>query len=146
MYPGGVIGILFDDWMEAHLHKPEIISAMLILYGILFIVVENWNKGKTPKVDKTVAVIVSDSIAHRWMAGTFADPGYISLGSDDCWCTFARYISICSSRIYIFSCNPGNVRGKLCKDFKIWPFLYCDGSGDAVGWLSGGICGICHRD
>lgn len=50
--PAGVIGILFDDWMEAHLHKPEIISAMLILYGILFIVVENWNKGKTPKVTK----------------------------------------------------------------------------------------------
>ena len=48
--PAGVIGILFDDWMEAHLHKPEIISAMLILYGILFIVVENWNKGKMPKV------------------------------------------------------------------------------------------------
>ena len=50
--PAGVIGILFDDWMEAHLHKPEIISAMLILYGILFIVVENWNKGKMPKVTK----------------------------------------------------------------------------------------------
>ena len=32
--PAGVIGILFDDWMEAHLHNPEIISAMLILYGI----------------------------------------------------------------------------------------------------------------
>ena len=47
--PAGVIGILFDDWMEAHLHKPEIISAMLILYGILFIVVENWNKGKMPR-------------------------------------------------------------------------------------------------
>lgn len=50
--PAGVIGILFDDWMEAHLRKPEIISAMLILYGILFIVVENWNKGKMPKVTK----------------------------------------------------------------------------------------------
>ena len=56
--PAGVIGILFDDWMEAHLHKPEIISAMLILYGILFIVVENWNKGKTPKVTKLESVIL----------------------------------------------------------------------------------------
>ena len=32
---------------------------------------------------------------------------------------FARHISICSSRIYIFPCDPGNVRGKFCKDFKI---------------------------
>ena len=50
--PAGVIGILFDDWMEAHLHKRDIICAMMILYGILFIVVENWNKGKMPKVTK----------------------------------------------------------------------------------------------
>lgn len=50
--PAGVLGILFDDWMEAHLHGPEIIASMLIIYGILFIIVENWNKGKTPKVTK----------------------------------------------------------------------------------------------
>ena len=133
--PAGVIGILFDDWMEAHLHKPEIIHCRRKL-----------EQRKDAEGDKTVAAIVSDSIAHRWMAGTFADPWYISLGSDDRWCTFAWHISICSSRIYIFPCDPGNVRGKFCKDFKIWSFLYCDGSGDAVGWLSGGICGICHRD
>ena len=50
--PAGVLGILFDDWMEAHFHNYIVVSIMLIVYGILFIVVENWNKKSTPNVEK----------------------------------------------------------------------------------------------
>ena len=50
--PAAVLGILFDDWMEAHLHNYIVVSLMLILYGVLFIVVENWNRGSVPKVTK----------------------------------------------------------------------------------------------
>ena len=49
--PAGVLGILFDDWMEEHLHNHVVVAIMLIVYGILFILVENWNKKKTPKVE-----------------------------------------------------------------------------------------------
>lgn len=48
--PGAVVTILFDDWIEANLHTPAIIAAALILYGVAFIWVENWNKTRTPKV------------------------------------------------------------------------------------------------
>lgn len=48
--PAGVLGILLDDWMEAHLHNYIVVSIMLIVYGILFIVVENWNKKTKPAV------------------------------------------------------------------------------------------------
>jgi len=50
--PAGVLGILFDDWMEEHLHNYMVVSIMLILYGVLFIVIENWNKRSTPNVTK----------------------------------------------------------------------------------------------
>ena len=50
--PAAVLGILFDDWMEAHLHNYIVVSLMLVLYGVLFVLVENWNKGNTPKVTK----------------------------------------------------------------------------------------------
>lgn len=50
--PAGVLGILLDDWMEAHLHNYIVVSITLIVYGILFIIVENWNKGRTPQVTK----------------------------------------------------------------------------------------------
>lgn len=48
--PAGVLGILFDDWMEAHFHNYVVVSIMLILYGVLFIVIERWNKGRNALV------------------------------------------------------------------------------------------------
>lgn len=39
--PSAVIGLPLDDWMTEHLHNPPVVSAMLILYGIFFIVMEN---------------------------------------------------------------------------------------------------------
>lgn len=44
--PAAVIGILFDDFLETHLHTPLVISLTLIVYGAAFIVVENLNKNK----------------------------------------------------------------------------------------------------
>ncbi len=48
--PSGVVGILFDDWMDAHLHNGIVVSIALIVYGIAFILVERANEGKTPSV------------------------------------------------------------------------------------------------
>ena len=50
--PAAVLGLLFDDWMEAHFHNYIVVSLMLIIYGVLFIIVENWNKGTTTRVTK----------------------------------------------------------------------------------------------
>ena len=51
--PAGVLGILIDDWMEEHLNNAYVVSATLIIYGILFIVVENMNYGKRPAIERT---------------------------------------------------------------------------------------------
>lgn len=51
--PAAIIGIPLDDWMEAHLRSSYVVAAMLILYGILFIVVENRNYGQRPAVERT---------------------------------------------------------------------------------------------
>lgn len=49
--PGAIVTILFDDYVEVHFQTPAVIAAALILYGIAFIVIEKWNKTKTPKVE-----------------------------------------------------------------------------------------------
>ena len=54
--PGAVVTILFDDYIEAHLHTPTVIAAALILSGVGFILIENWNNTRTPKV-QTLAEI-----------------------------------------------------------------------------------------
>ena len=48
--PAAVIGLLLNDFMEKHLMTATVVTAMLILYGVLFIVVENYNKHRQPRV------------------------------------------------------------------------------------------------
>ena len=50
--PAAVVGLLFDDWIDKTLYHWYVVALMLIVYGILFIVVENYQKGKTPQVTK----------------------------------------------------------------------------------------------
>ena len=42
--PAAVIGFLFDDWFESHFFNPETVAIALIVYGIIFIVIENVKK------------------------------------------------------------------------------------------------------
>ncbi len=65
--PAGVIGILLDDFLEAHLHTPLVIALMLILYGVAFIVVENHHKNKELPL-KTTADI---TYKHALIIGAF---------------------------------------------------------------------------
>lgn len=50
--PSGIVGVLFDDWMGAHLHNAVVVSLALIVYGVAFIYVERQNEGLTPRVQK----------------------------------------------------------------------------------------------
>lgn len=38
--PSAIVGIPLDDWMDAHLHTAPVVAAMLVLYGVLFILIE----------------------------------------------------------------------------------------------------------
>jgi len=48
--PAAVIGLLFDDWLSEHLYNYRTVALMLIVYGVLFIVIENRNKGRAVKI------------------------------------------------------------------------------------------------
>ena len=48
--PAAIAGFLLDDWMEEHFGNHITIAIMLIVYGVLFIVIELVNKRRTPKV------------------------------------------------------------------------------------------------
>ena len=49
--PSGVVGVLFDDWMEEHLHTPTVVAAALIVYGVAFLLVERANRSRVPKAN-----------------------------------------------------------------------------------------------
>lgn len=49
--PAAVVGLLFDDVFNELFYNPLTVSIALIVFGIAFIVVENWNKGRTAKIN-----------------------------------------------------------------------------------------------
>lgn len=48
--PSIVIGLPANDWLEANLTSWQVIATTLIVYGILFIVIENYNRTRTAKL------------------------------------------------------------------------------------------------
>jgi undecaprenyl-diphosphatase len=54
--PAGIVGVIADDWIDAHLYNWYVVAIMLILVGILFIVVENYNMGLTPTTTKMSSI------------------------------------------------------------------------------------------
>ena len=52
--PAAIIGILFDDWLDEHLYNSVVVSLTLIIYGIIFIIIESKKFGKreTKDLDK----------------------------------------------------------------------------------------------
>ena len=51
--PSAVIGLLLDDWMDAHLYNHIVVSIALIVYGVAFLYVEKWNAGRSFTITKT---------------------------------------------------------------------------------------------
>ena len=50
--PAGVLGVLFDDWLDQHFYNYIVVSITLILYGLLFIIIENKNKNKRLSINR----------------------------------------------------------------------------------------------
>lgn len=62
--PAAIVGVFFDDELEAVFYNWQTVSAALIIFGILFIIIEKRNKGREPRINsindisyKTAAII-----------------------------------------------------------------------------------------
>ncbi|MGI5945976.1 MAG: undecaprenyl-diphosphate phosphatase [Lachnospiraceae bacterium] len=51
--PAAIVGLPFDDILDAYLMNSYVVASMLILYGVLFIVLENHNAHTTFPIQKT---------------------------------------------------------------------------------------------
>ena len=54
--PSIVIGLPFNDFIEAHFNNYLVVSIMLIVYGIFFILIENYNKKRTASINSVVEI------------------------------------------------------------------------------------------
>lgn len=57
--PGVVLGLFLDDWLDAHLYNYWVVAAMLIVYGILFILVD---RGRRPHITRMSQLTYKDAL------------------------------------------------------------------------------------
>ena len=60
--PAAIIGLLFDDVFEALFYNPICIAIALIVFGIAFIVIENWNKKRKGARDKNSEITYKNAL------------------------------------------------------------------------------------
>lgn len=49
--PAAIVGLVLDDWLNEHFYNPWVVSIALIVFGVAFIVIEKWNKGRSSKIN-----------------------------------------------------------------------------------------------
>lgn len=54
--PAALIGILFDDVLEELFYNYQTVAIMLIIFGVAFILVENYHKGKNSKINSLAEI------------------------------------------------------------------------------------------
>ena len=62
VFPAAVIGVLLDDFLDEHLYNFVTVAITLIIYGIAFIIVEHFKKGKASRVERVEDLSFTDAL------------------------------------------------------------------------------------
>lgn len=60
--PAGIVGVFFDDEIDALFYNWRTVAVMLILFGVLFLVIERRNKNRTPSIDSLEALTYQTAV------------------------------------------------------------------------------------
>ena len=113
--PAAVIGLLIDDIMEKYLMNGYVVAATLIIYGVLFIVIENANRNRN---------FLPDGALYRPFPAPVPGSGYLPVrfhnsGRHDPWLLQRR-----CCRVFLLPGNPRHVWSQLLKNCKIRPSFH----------------------
>lgn len=127
--PGAVIGFLFDDIITGYLYNPLTIAIALILYGILFIVLESRHKkpqiNTFPKMTYKVALLIGVFQVLAFIPGT-SRSGSTILGAVVLGCS--RYVA---AEFSFFLAIPMMLGAS---GYKVLKFILGNGSFSASEW------------
>lgn len=79
--PAGVLGLIFDDLLDKYLYNHITVAITLIVYGILFIVIERVNKRRKPRVRKLSELTYKDAFLIGLFQALSLIPGTSRSGS-----------------------------------------------------------------
>ena len=113
--PAGVLGVLFDKTLEKIFYNFPTVAFTLVLYGILFIVVENNPKFKNKNVKRFEDLSYSLAFYIGCFQVLSLIPGTSRSGSYDSWSVNSWTFKEFGSRIFILYVNSCDVWSKFVK-------------------------------
>ena len=126
--PAAILGLLLDDWMDAHLYNGYVVAAMLIIYGVLFIVLENHNQYTDFPIQRTGQISYQDRVFHRPVPGAFSGAGYLPFRRHHSGCHDPGLLPQRGCRVFLFPGYPGDVRRQSVKAGEVRLPLYRTGA------------------
>lgn len=81
MLPAAVIGILLDDWFDTHFYNSVVVAIALIVYGVLFILIEHKHKDKVFAVDSVDGISFKTAVGIGLFQALSLVPGTSRSGS-----------------------------------------------------------------
>ena len=125
--PAAIVGLLFDDWLNAHLYNAVVVAIMLVLVGIAFIIIENRNRGRRARVDSMHQLSFGDA----FIIGLFQLIAAIFPGTsrrDDHRRAHDRHQPYGGRRVYFLSGHSGQAGRQPAQAGQVRSCLYHDGA------------------
>ena len=125
--PAAILGLLLDDWMEAHLFNAYVVAAALIVYGVLFIVLENSSVCTNPRFNKVGQISAKTAFLIGMVQLLALIPGTSRSGST----ILGRHGSLgllamaACGRVFDFPGNSGYVWSQFVENRKVFPGGEC---------------------
>ena len=117
--PAAVIGLLFNKYMEEHFMTAPVVATTLIFYGIMFIIVENYNKHRRPAITDLRRLDYKTALIIGIFQVLSLVPGTEPLWRDDPRRPALRRESHGGCGVHVLPGHPGHVRCECAEDGQV---------------------------
>lgn len=117
--PGFVAYLLLDFVDNCY-----VVAAALIVYGVLFIVIENWNRGREPRVKTLEEISYKDAFIIGLFQALSIIPGTSRSGSTNHRRPCNRCVACYGGGVYVLPCRAGHGRRVAFEDNRLRLFVY----------------------
>ena len=119
--PSGIIGVLFDDFLDAKLGNHLVVAAMLILYGVAFILIERRRKQAT--VESTDAITLPLALAIGAFQILSLIPGTSRSGATILGAMLLGLTRTAASEFSFFMAIPTMAGAALVRGYKFFDYV-----------------------
>ena len=109
--PTIVIALPFDDFIEEHFNNYVVVAIALIVYGVLFIIVENYNKGREPQCTSLEDLSFQDGVSSSAVSRCFplflVHPDLVLPSLEESWLVLPVPLQLSS---------PSSLESRLCSE------------------------------